>query len=563
MHLTKQLHKLYTKIKHRFLATEGFVLFAASIIIVVALISSILGYTIFRSYHASIQKELRLASIGINNILDEIFTESNRLMVYIEKQIVHSGGRDLKTIEELLMDTSGQEYKAKALIYWKTVFDWVSPNYFQLVTSLNGVMNTPSDVSHRSYCRKTRYNPWSIQFSKPDIGVSSGVWVIPAGTGITNGRGDFLGIISMGFNIAKLSSILSERLAGEKVSFLVLDDELNIVLQSPDNLVLQSKTNDLKQAIKKISGTITKDEAILATPLIHNNILYNFYKKMDGYPFVILTGIQNNHYRHGLYTTVLPPIIELIGLGTFSLILLYISRSRILKMNQNSDKAMKEFIAKVNQKLHLQLDVILQYSLSLIRYHKGEIKVGINPERQLEFITHINNAALNIKNLSNYNLDLTPVDIHSAIKDTVYIHTRLAYQKDITIKTDLESKSPYIEADDFCIRQILMSLLSSSIEYTPTGGTIWISTSSMLVGDQNKITITILDNGFGLNEEDRLRIRSKFNTQNLGDYQIATDLDMADIQKLVHQHQGVCETRYIEGKGRAVKIHFHCAVNSL
>lgn len=562
MNFIDRVRQLSSKTIYKLLSTDGFVLFAMSIVVVLATITSILGFTIYNFYRNSIQRELRLASIGIDNVLDEIFTESNRLMVYIGKQIVHSGGKDLTYINDLLKDTSGNEYKPKTLFYWKTVFDWVSPNYLQLVNTRGGVLNKPPDVSHRSYCIKSRYKPWAIQFSKPDFGVASGVWVIPAGTGITDDHGDFLGILSMGFNVDKLTSILSEKLAGEKVSFIILDDELNIILQSPDNLAPNSKATIPTELVKKFSSFFSKEEDIIQKPLVNNNILYSFYRKMSGYPFTILTGIQRDYYFKGFYTQVLLPIIELICIGIFSLILLYLFRHRILKLNNNSDKAMKEFIAKVNQKLHLQLDVILQYSQSLIRYHKGEIRVGINTERQLEFITHINNAALNIKNMSNYQLDLTKIDINSAIKDTVYIHTNLAYQKDITIKTEIDAKLPLIEADDFCIRQILMSLLFSSIEYTPNGGTIWITSNCSQTSYQEKVTLTIRDNGFGLNEEDRERISTKF-SHNHYNGQIATDLNIKDIKNLIAKHQGTCEIVNTEGKGRMVTLSFYKTNNSL
>ncbi len=101
MNFIDRIRQLGSKTIYRLLSTDGFVLFARSIVVVLATITSILGFTIYIFYCNSTQRELHVASIGIDNVFDEIFTESNRLMVYIGKQIVHSGGKDLTYINDL------------------------------------------------------------------------------------------------------------------------------------------------------------------------------------------------------------------------------------------------------------------------------------------------------------------------------------------------------------------------------------------------------------------------------------------------------------------------------
>ncbi len=536
--------------------TEGFLMFAGIVVISVIFVASILSYTIFSSYRDSIKKDMEVTSKHIENILDDIFTESTRLMIFIGKQISHSEKVDLQKINELLKNTSGIEYKSKALLSW-TLFDWVDPKCFQLINSAKGIHKSPIDLSNRSYCTKCRVNPWSLQFSNPTFGTPSGIWVIPAGVGITDEQHKFLGMITVGFNIAVLTSSLSQKLGGENISFIILDENLNPVLESKDNATLNSNTSNIGELIKANSNHFDKPGGSLTKPLEYNGIAYAFYNKMKNYPFFILTGIQDNLYTKGFRVLVLPPIIELFGMGLFFIMLLYVSKRRILKLSKIADKAKEDFIEKVNNKVQKQMDIIFNYSETLIRYIRGEIKIGINTDRQLEFLTNIRESALSIKNMTTENLDLSVVDINSAVTDAIYIHREIAFQKNISIKAELEPQLPLIHADDFCIRQIVISLLSSSIEYIPYGGNIWFSTKTIREQNQNKIMLTMRDNGFGLSEHDRIRINNKLfrNPHNsTNKTKITVDLDLGSIQKLIILHQGTFEVENIEGKGRLVTI---------
>lgn len=539
----------------RFLFTEGFLVFAGIVILLVIIVSSILSYTIYSSYQKSIQKNIEVSSAHINNILDEVFTESNRLMVYIGKQISHSGGSDLQYISELLKDTSGREYKSKNLFSW-TFFDWVSPSCYQVVNSAKGILKDKPNMSMRAYCSKSRANPWTIQFSEPAIGIPSGMWVIPAGTGVTTEKGEFLGTIVVGFNIAELTSTLMEKLSGEKISFTIVDEKFNLILQSADNTRNETQEVKINELIQQSAENFKEIEGVLREPIEYSGIQYSFYRKMKNHPFIILTGIQHNLYTKQFRVLVLPPIIELLGLGLFFIVLLYISRNRIIKYSKMADKAKEEFIALINQKVQQHMDIVLRYSETLIRYLRGEITIGINKERQIEFISNIQKSALCIKTMTIDNLELSVVDINSAVKDSIYIHRELAFQKNIFIKTELDPRLPYIHADDFCIRQILLSLLASSLEYTPTGGKIWVSTHSVYNEDHSKISLRVRDNGFGLSELDQKRIKKRFDAYSKHKANVPFELDLISIQKLIKLHHGIFEVENIQGKGRVVTIEF-------
>ena len=103
-------------------------------------------------------------------------------------------------------------------------------------------------MSDRQYCLKSPKKPWTLQLSHPVLGNPSGSWVIPAGTGIVNDGGKYLGSVVIGFNLPELESMVEQRL-NDPISFIVLDEDMNIILQSQDNRLIHN--NDDRQFRKK------------------------------------------------------------------------------------------------------------------------------------------------------------------------------------------------------------------------------------------------------------------------------------------------------------------------
>lgn len=543
----------------RFFTIKGYIFYSGLICIVVFVLSSVLGISIYYSYQKLIEKELEISSIRIENILDDIFSESNRLMVFMGKQIANANGKNLNFINKILKDTSGKEYKLNNVLEW-SCFDWLSPHNLQLASSGKGILQTPADMSHRSYCWQSRLNPWTIQFSEPAIGNPSGIWVIPAGTGVTNKNGDFLGIIALGFNIEKLTAKIMQKLANEKAVFIIFNDNFNIVLHNSGGNVKDFDNAKFKELIDIDNNHFSQFGGLLRESLRQFGITYRFYKRMKKYPFIILSGMKNSTYYSELSTRLLPPLLGIFGMGVLSILVLYWAQKRIIKLSKASDKAREEFVNGINQKLQKGYDQILQYSDPLTRYFKGEINIGMNQDRVIEFIANIHDATLNLKNLSTNMNNFSIIDVNQIIKNALPIFSKFAIQNNISLKAELDTNPILIEGDELCVKQIFCSLLASSLECMPSGGRIWISTALDHDAENSTGTITIRDNGFGLCENTRQRIKKRiYHSTASSDNFINTDnfnLEISAIENLIDLHKGHYHVKNTEGKGRIVTINF-------
>jgi two-component system clock-associated histidine kinase SasA len=86
------------------------------------------------------------------------------------------------------------------------------------------------------------------------------------------------------------------------------------------------------------------------------------------------------------------------------------------------------------------------------------------------------------------------------------VHSSL--RVDHLIEADIPPDLPLVRADRDRLRQVVINLLTNATRYSPTGTTIEISASHMV--DEDRVRISVADQGIGIPEEDRERIFGKF-----------------------------------------------------
>jgi signal transduction histidine kinase len=245
-----------------------------------------------------------------------------------------------------------------------------------------------------------------------------------------------------------------ERLKGiSKVSYLVIDKNLNIIIKSNDNeLEALNKITKCKE-FERIDFSSNNN------PIKNINIgdiLYNYSKKMDNYEYIILTGFNKNNLNQEFYYNVLPRLYEFLFLSAFSLSILYLLRKRIIKpITELAYYANQIASGKTNFKLPRQKSIEMKKLsfalLMVIRYLKKNIRYKIkleeakriadlsDKERQ-EFIKTVNkslegpidsiiyHANLLIQNQDN----VLDVNIHP---EKIKIYLKIIYEAGMSLKS--------------------------------------------------------------------------------------------------------------------------------
>lgn len=349
-----------------------YAVFALFIIVTILVLTAYYAFVLYSSNTANLQHQLKVENSRIQRTLDDIFQETTRMMVYIGKQIASHGAEDLDFINTLITSNPLNPYQSTDLLSWSK-YDWVNPEGLQLVNSKHGIAASPPDMSHREYSWKSPQNPWTLQMSKPAVGNPSGMWVIPAGVGITDHTDTFLGTLVVGFNIAELTARVEQFIGNHTVSFLVLDTNGNIVLASADQDINPRSTyyhQYLEQGNLYNNPLFSGSDGVIHQELHYQDTIFSYYSKLTNTPYLILTGYNQNVAMNNFYTTLFPKIASFTAIGLFCLVILYLYRQRIIKPVQQLSNAAVEL-----SKGHTDIHIPRQQSVELFNLAKSLLLV--------------------------------------------------------------------------------------------------------------------------------------------------------------------------------------------
>lgn len=177
------------------------------------------------------------------------------------------------------------------------------------------------------------------------------------------------------------------------------------------------------------------------------------------------------------------------------------------------DDMRREFVANVSHELRTPLTNIKGYAETIID-NEGDIDADTKVKflgvilNEADRMTRIVKDLLTLSKLDygKMEIKLEKIDISKVI-DNVYRAMDLdATQKGHILTLDIKNKLGYILADSDRIEQVLVNVVSNSIKYTTGVGDIKIIAKK----ENDKILITVSDNGMGIPAEDIPRLFERF-----------------------------------------------------
>jgi two-component system phosphate regulon sensor histidine kinase PhoR len=140
------------------------------------------------------------------------------------------------------------------------------------------------------------------------------------------------------------------------------------------------------------------------------------------------------------------------------------------------------------------------------------------------------------------------VDINELIEQVLEQLHSLALDKKMQLEAKLEPMFS-IEADPTLIREVLVNLLENAIKYTPDGGQIVVTSEEK----DDKVRVTVSDNGPGIPYEEQSRIWEKFyRGQEFALKTKGTGLGMYLVKYFVELHKGRVFLQSTPGVGTTV-----------
>jgi two-component system CheB/CheR fusion protein len=146
-------------------------------------------------------------------------------------------------------------------------------------------------------------------------------------------------------------------------------------------------------------------------------------------------------------------------------------------------------------------------------------------------------------------LALVPANLGDVIQDTVAELAPEAHARGITLRSDT-GRTRTVRADPVRFRQVISNLVGNAIKYTPTGGSV--SVSSRVEGDH--VVLEVADTGVGIARDDLPVIFERFRQSGAADRkQSGLGLGLWVTKRIVEEHGGTLEA-FSDGPGRGSRF---------
>jgi signal transduction histidine kinase len=233
--------------------------------------------------------------------------------------------------------------------------------------------------------------------------------------------------------------------------------------------------------------------------------------------------------------------------------------ARELSELRNQEALKTQFLSNISHDLRTPLTAVITHAeilrdgmLGVVNDRQRESLSGIiSGSRQLldmvgEILTYARGAA------NQLTLTYSTFTIDALIEQVCTVNEPLLAKKGQMLSVDIEAGLPSLSADREQIAHVLANLLSNAIEFTPTGGRVWINASNgPLTECGSTILVEVGDTGIGIAPEHHDLIVREFAQVDASASRShhGTGLGLAIARKFVDLHGGSIWVESALGQG--------------
>ena len=165
-----------------------------------------------------------------------------------------------------------------------------------------------------------------------------------------------------------------------------------------------------------------------------------------------------------------------------------------------------------------------------------------------ERLTKLINDVLDLAKIESGKVEwnFQPIFMQDVINRATASTTSLFEQKNLELKTNIQSDLPLVNGDQDKMIQVMVNLLSNAVKFTDEG---FVSIKASR--EENEIKIEVQDTGIGIAEEDREKVFERFRQvgDTLTDKPQGTGLGLPICKEILEHHGGSIEMKSKLGKG--------------
>lgn len=223
------------------------------------------------------------------------------------------------------------------------------------------------------------------------------------------------------------------------------------------------------------------------------------------------------------------------------------------------ERLKSDFIAITSHELRTPLGLILGHATFLRELAGGQY--GEQLDTIIRNATKLKEIVENLSDVDNFESGSARVkgdrvSMAKIVEDVVSLFKAEAEQKNIALKTEMDSLPYYLHADQVKITIALSNLVKNAIQYTEAGGDVTVSVGE----DSGYLKVAVTDNGIGIPARELPRIFERF-------YQVETHLTrryggmglgLSVAKSMIELHGGRI---WAESQGRGSRFTFLLPVN--
>ena len=139
-------------------------------------------------------------------------------------------------------------------------------------------------------------------------------------------------------------------------------------------------------------------------------------------------------------------------------------------------------------------------------------------------------------------------DVCEIVRDVLPVIEKEAARKQIVLSVDLPDRPLKINTVRNLLKMAIFTILKNAVELTPDEGKVMV----LVAGDEDRIQVTVSDNGYGIAKEDIDEIFDPFSHA----YGYRFSMGLPLIKQIVSEHMGEISVKSEIGKGTTVTMVF-------
>lgn len=184
---------------------------------------------------------------------------------------------------------------------------------------------------------------------------------------------------------------------------------------------------------------------------------------------------------------------------------------------QEANRTKSRFLANMSHELRTPLNAIIGFA----QITKRRLSEQHNDrEREHEYLGYIDQSGKHLLSLIDDLLDLSKIEagarvlkeeimsVNEMLRDVHAMMSAAASEKQQQLYKILpDDKEVLVRADPVALRQMMINLATNAVRYTDEGGKISLAAN---IDEDDRLVLTVTDNGPGIPEEERLAVRRPF-----------------------------------------------------